>query len=220
MCILHIHDILSACVVWFTFVYRKQEHLAVGSSRRGLTDSRGSFPLWDCLSLTCCTKYIILREFCQEVFQENLQLFSGITRTVSVPPLAPWVSAQSRMFSPLDIFIVPQLVGFVKRELFFLRTFFTRCTSSPILVSLVGTSLLTFLLYHNLWGLSRGFGNFFKSLSFRSLAIFEVAFTLTSPLDMIIIPHYSLYVNTFYCVNFLTICPGNTLYQSKVRAQG
>ena len=42
LCILRIHDIFSACVVWFTFVYRKQEHLAVGSSGIGLTDSRGS----------------------------------------------------------------------------------------------------------------------------------------------------------------------------------
>ena len=39
--------------------------------------------------------------------------------------------------------IVSQLGRFVKRKFFFLRTFFTRCTSSPILVSLVGTSLLT-----------------------------------------------------------------------------
>ena len=42
LCILRIHDIFSACVVWFTFVYRKQEHLAVGSWGIGLTDSRGS----------------------------------------------------------------------------------------------------------------------------------------------------------------------------------
>ena len=41
LCILRIHDIFSACVVWFTFVSRKQEHLAVGSSGRGLTRSRG-----------------------------------------------------------------------------------------------------------------------------------------------------------------------------------
>ena len=34
--------------------------------------------------------------------------------------------------------IVSHFKGFVKREFFFLRTFFTRCTSSPILVSLVG----------------------------------------------------------------------------------
>lgn len=40
-CILRILDIFSACEVWFTFVYRKQEHLAVGSSGNGLTYSRG-----------------------------------------------------------------------------------------------------------------------------------------------------------------------------------
>ena len=31
-CILRIPNIFSACGVWFTFVFRKQEHLAVGSS--------------------------------------------------------------------------------------------------------------------------------------------------------------------------------------------
>ena len=41
-CILRILDIVSACEVWFTFIYRIQEHHAVGSWDRGLTDSRGS----------------------------------------------------------------------------------------------------------------------------------------------------------------------------------
>lgn len=44
-CILRILDIVSACEVWFTLIFRKQEHLAVGSWGRGLIDSRGSFPL-------------------------------------------------------------------------------------------------------------------------------------------------------------------------------
>jgi hypothetical protein len=35
------------------------------------------------------------------------------------------------------------------------------------------------------WFVKRVWKLFFKSLSFRSLAIFEVACTLTSPLDMI-----------------------------------
>lgn len=43
-CILRILDIFSACEVWFTFIYRKQEHLAVGSSGNGLTCSRGHPP--------------------------------------------------------------------------------------------------------------------------------------------------------------------------------
>ena len=68
LCILRIHDIFSACVVWFTFVSRTQEHRAVGSSGIGLTDSRGSFPLWDCLSLTSWVKYNTLSSVCQEVF--------------------------------------------------------------------------------------------------------------------------------------------------------
>ena len=46
-------------------------------------------------------------------------------------------------YRPLTVFIIAHFAGFVKREFFFLRTFFTRCTSSPILVSLVGTSLST-----------------------------------------------------------------------------
>ena len=43
-CILRILDIVSACEVWFTFIYRKQEHLAVGSSGQGLTRSHGHPP--------------------------------------------------------------------------------------------------------------------------------------------------------------------------------
>ena len=41
LCTLRIHDILSACVVWFTFVFRTQGHRAVGSWGDGLTRSRG-----------------------------------------------------------------------------------------------------------------------------------------------------------------------------------
>ena len=43
-CILRIPNIFSACGVWFTFVYRTQEHRAVGSSGNGLTYSRGNPP--------------------------------------------------------------------------------------------------------------------------------------------------------------------------------
>lgn len=68
-------------------------------------------------------------------------------------------------FPSLNTLIVSHFKEFVKREFFFLRTFFTRCTSSPILVSLVGTFLLTFLLYHTLRGLSRGFLLFFENLT-------------------------------------------------------
>ena len=51
-----------------------------------------------------------------------------------------------RLVLPFCTSIVSHFKGFVKREFFFLRTFFTRCTSSPIMVSLVGTSLLTLLV--------------------------------------------------------------------------
>ena len=40
---------------WFTFIFRKHEHLAVGSSGRGLTDSRGSALFRGRLTLAFCT---------------------------------------------------------------------------------------------------------------------------------------------------------------------
>ena len=51
LCILRIHDIFSACVVWFTFVSRKQEHLAVEDFIvKVLSDSRGSCLYGFCLA--------------------------------------------------------------------------------------------------------------------------------------------------------------------------
>ena len=44
-CIAHNPLLLQPLRHWLKFIYRKCEHLAVGSSGRGLTDSRGSFPL-------------------------------------------------------------------------------------------------------------------------------------------------------------------------------
>ena len=37
----------------------------------GLTDSRGSFPLWDCLSLTCCIYCTTNLSVCQYLFLES-----------------------------------------------------------------------------------------------------------------------------------------------------
>ena len=54
-CILRIPNIFSACGVWSTFVYRKQEHLAVGSLGQGLTRSRGHPPFRGRLALAFCT---------------------------------------------------------------------------------------------------------------------------------------------------------------------
>ena len=59
-CIVHSSHILSAWGVWFTFVYRKHEHLAVGSSDRGLTRSRGH-PSSGCLALP------VLRGKCRHI---------------------------------------------------------------------------------------------------------------------------------------------------------
>ena len=67
-CSRHIPNIVSACGVWFTFVFRTPTHHAVGSWGRGLTDSRGSFPLGlPCPPLLypyCITTW----EICQGVF--------------------------------------------------------------------------------------------------------------------------------------------------------
>ena len=45
-----------------------------------------------------------------------------------------------RLALPFCTLIVSHFKGFVKRNFCFRRTFFTRCTLSPILVSLAGTS--------------------------------------------------------------------------------
>ena len=73
-CILRILDIFSACEVWFTFVFRTQEHRAVGSSGNGLTYSRGDppssrLPYPRLLYPYCITTWVI----CQEVFRNFLK---------------------------------------------------------------------------------------------------------------------------------------------------
>ena len=54
LCTLRIRDIFSACAVWFTFIFRKQEHLAVGSLGMVLLTLVVT-PLWLCHSLAFCT---------------------------------------------------------------------------------------------------------------------------------------------------------------------
>jgi hypothetical protein len=65
---------------------------------------------WECLNYTTSCGV------CQEVFQENLQLFSRTAPPVSVLPLTSLVSAHVELRSPLDILIIAHLVPFVKRE--------------------------------------------------------------------------------------------------------
>ena len=92
LCILRIHDIFSACVVWFTFVSRTQEHRAVGSSGIGLTDSRGSFPLWDCLSLISwvyCTTNLLV---CQYLFEKSLRRWWELNPRFPMANVSKWAT--------------------------------------------------------------------------------------------------------------------------------
>lgn len=119
-CILRILNIFSACEVWFTFIFRKQEHLAVGSS---------------------------------------------VTRSYSLS----WASTfRGRLALSFCTLIVSYFKGFVKRffELFSfgreILFYFTQLRIGERLFAPV--CLFTFLLYHTLGGLSRGFSNFLKNL--------------------------------------------------------
>ena len=94
-------------------------------------------------------------------------------------------------------FIIAQVFKFVKNFFYFLFLDFVRSTWKQSLAFLrIGIRVafyislflyLTFLLYHTLWGLSRGFFNvliiFFESHSVRNL--------LSLPLTIIIIPENS-----------------------------
>ena len=76
-CILRILDIVSACEVWFKFIYRKQEHLAVGSSGQGLTRSHGHRTFRGCLALPFCAFIITqLRWFVKTLFEFFKKIFS------------------------------------------------------------------------------------------------------------------------------------------------
>ena len=92
LCILRIRNIFSACAVWFTFVSRTQEHRAVGSSGIGLTDSRGSFPLWDCLSLTSwiyCTTNLLV---CQYLFEKILRRWWELNPHFPMANVSKWAT--------------------------------------------------------------------------------------------------------------------------------
>ena len=69
-CILRIPYIISARGVWFTFIFRKQEHLAVGSWGKELTDSRGSLPLGLPCPPLLYSYYSTDLIVCQELFQK------------------------------------------------------------------------------------------------------------------------------------------------------
>lgn len=74
-CIAHNPLLLQPLGHWFTFISRKCEHLAVGSSDIGLTDSRGSLPLGlPCPLLLypyCITTWVV----CQEGISNFFEIF-------------------------------------------------------------------------------------------------------------------------------------------------
>jgi hypothetical protein len=109
---------------------------------------------------------------------------------------------------PLDTYIIPHLSGFVKRNFRFRRTFFTRCTLSPIMVSLVGTSSLH-LYYTTLCGFCQGiFQKFLKNFRKLPQTVFIIDYSqrlFALPLDyIIIISHYTCKVNTFIKTFFIS----------------
>ena len=106
-----------------------------------------------------------------------------------------WASALRRCHSlAFCTLSIPYFKGFVKRFL----TFCERLFQAFLL-------LLTPLLYHTLWGLSRGFFNFFRasSVGFEPLGSGpSLQPRLTSPPDIIIIPQAKQNVKHFGKNNF------------------
>ena len=88
---------------------------------------------------------------CQDPFWIFLKkIFSTFT--------APWLPyaldrVSLRVLSAISV-VCPYCIttwAICQEGIFLFADFFTRCTSSPFLVSLVGTSLLTMIVYHRLY---------------------------------------------------------------------
>ena len=169
-CIAHNPLLLQPLGHWFTFIYRKCEHLAVGSSEQGLTRSRGHphfvvaspspvvlslyHTLWH-LSSTFLSKFIFFRE----TLDLNLVVFRGSFPS-PLPLLYHTLRGLSRGFSNF----------FSERPLWDLNP-----SARDPAFNLVGTHLLTPLLYHNLGDLSRGFLHFCESPDFITTIALLVA---------------------------------------------
>ena len=65
-CIAHNPLLFQPLGHWFTFIYRKCEHLAVGSLGQGLTRSRGHPPSWLPCPPLLCFHYSTFCRGCQE----------------------------------------------------------------------------------------------------------------------------------------------------------
>ena len=77
-CIAHKPLLFQPLRHWFTFIYRKHEHLAVEDfGIKDLHDSRGSNLLVSALLPSLCTYYSTLCGVCQEVFENFFILFRG-----------------------------------------------------------------------------------------------------------------------------------------------
>jgi hypothetical protein len=81
-CIVHNPLLLQPLRHWFTFIFRKYEHLAVGSWGKGLTDSRGSFPLGLPYPPLLYLDYSTHLAICQDLFYF---FTGGATRTHIIP---------------------------------------------------------------------------------------------------------------------------------------
>ena len=191
MCILRILDILSACEVWFKFIFRTQEHRAVEDFViKDLHDSRGS-----CLRLLpriphLYLDYITLLVICQAFFSSSFWC-DGLESNQQVPVRGfhSGVCGFTLGVHALDyhhISFVPLLYhafGDLSRGfLHFLRTFFSKAPT-PVLHSqwqafVYGYPLpLTMIVYHRPH--QKSIGNFAQIRDFFRMKIYSI-FLLTN----------------------------------------
>ena len=109
-CIAHILDIVSACEVWFTFVFRAHEHRAVEDFVvKVLHDSRGSRRFTFAL-LPSFTS--LLYHNLDDLSRGNFNFFHS--SVMGLEPLDSAASLQPRLSFPLDIIIITYLYPKVK----------------------------------------------------------------------------------------------------------
>ena len=174
-CIAHNPLLLQPLGHWFTFIYRKCEHLAVGSLGRGLTDSRGSAVLLVALpSPFVPLLYHTLRGLSRGFLHFFSWLFPICVMVLrfllTVKGTFPKLGTRSFLLTPL----LYHNLGDLSRTFFKILNFFlevmgrlvppnqelrwSRTILPPFPSRLPRLSLLTSLtLYHTLRSLSRGF---------------------------------------------------------------
>ena len=134
-CIAHNPLLLQPLRHWFTFIFRKYEHLAVGSLGQGLTRSRGH-PFLGRLALPFCA-FIIAHSllFVKHFFEKSEFYFLGF---------------RLHLLLSRSVLLAKSLVEELGNTPWN-RTFVEMSFRTPFVP----------LLYHTLRGLSRGFLNFF-----------------------------------------------------------